>query len=371
MKIGILTLPQETNYGGILQTFAMQHTLRKMGHDAITIDRHNKREYPSLKIHIAGYLKRLAEHYLRGKNVSTKWNPFESDAEYKEKSRETQKFIERNIKLTRKIYSEQLKEIEDEYLFDAYVVGSDQVWLDGYCPNSFLDFVKRPGVIKIVYAASCGKRSFFNNPSKVKECRELSKQFIGISVREEALVAKSKEYLGVDAQWVLDPTMLLEPSDYLHVTDSQLGTEPIVFSYILDPTSEKSEFVNYVAKSLGVKVIHGNRTIEDIRLGNPFPSVDDWIHNLNRSCFVVTDSFHGTVFSILFNKPFYSICNPSRGKERFLSLVKKFNLEDRLLFSNELSGDKINLEKIDYCEVNEKLSYYRMESIKFLKNCFI
>ncbi len=190
MKIGILTLPQETNYGGILQAFALQRVLRNMGHDVLTIDRHNRREYPSFGCHIAGYMKRLAQHYLQGKkNVSVKWNPFLSSDEYDRISKDTQKFIDRNIRLTRRVFSDQLAEIDKEYRFDAYVVGSDQVWLDNYCPESFLSFVSRANVTKLVYAASCGKKSFFDNPAKLKVCRELVKDFKSVSVREEHLVA--------------------------------------------------------------------------------------------------------------------------------------------------------------------------------------
>lgn len=137
MKIGILTLPQETNYGGILQAYALQHTLRGMGHDAITIDRHNRKEYPSWWIHFAGYCKRIIQHYLEGKNVTTKWNPIVSPEEYAILSSETQRFIDRNIKLTKRVFSDELADIENEYQFDAYVVGSDQVWQEYYCPASF------------------------------------------------------------------------------------------------------------------------------------------------------------------------------------------------------------------------------------------
>lgn len=367
MRIGILTLPQETNYGGILQAFALQKVLRDMGHEVLTIDRHNRRQYPSLKIHIAGYAKRLMQHYLQGKAITTKWNPFQSDADYAEVSVQTQRFIDRNIRMTRRFFSDQLKEIEDEYQFDAYVVGSDQVWLDSYCPNSFLDFVRRPEVVKVVYAASCGKRSFFNSPSKVGICRKLCGQFSGISVREQSLVHLCKEKLGIDAQWVLDPTMLLTPSDYLAATDNKVGDEPIVFSYILDATPEKTALINKVAQQLGLKVVDGNRTQEDVNAGRPFPSVDDWIHNLNRARFVVTDSFHGTVFSILFNKQFLTVSNAARGKARFSSLLGLFGLEERLM-EDELSGvTRIMNSPIDYQHVNIILENAHEKSTQFLK----
>ncbi len=370
MKIGILTLPQETNYGGILQAFALQRILCDMGHEVLTIDRHNRREYPSLMIHFAGYCKRLFFHYLQRRHeISTKWNPFISEEEYKASSAKTQQFIERNIRLTCHVFSDELAKIEEKYRFDAYVVGSDQVWLDNYCPASFLDFVHRNDVKRVAYAASCGKKSFFNSPSKVNQCRGLAKLFNGISVREEQLVAKCKEQLGVNAVWVLDPTMLLGPNDYLKSIITNVGGEPVLFSYVLDTNSEKKNLVNFISKSLRLQIVNGNRIEEIGNNSKAFPSVDDWIGNISRSNFVVTDSFHGTVFSILFNKPFISVINKERGADRFRSLLHKFGLERRLI--TDIKIEELSLliqEKIDFNLVNKILKDEKEKSLSFLRN---
>ena len=113
MKIGILTHPLETNYGGILQAFALQKVLRDMGHDVYTIDRHNTPRYPSVFRQFLSFCKRNLLHYLKGKNVSTAWNPFISEKDFKYISNNTQKFIDKNIQLTDRIDSHQLREIDD------------------------------------------------------------------------------------------------------------------------------------------------------------------------------------------------------------------------------------------------------------------
>ncbi len=370
MKIGILTLPQETNYGGILQAFALQRTLIKMGHDAITIDRHNCKEYPSIKIHIAGFCKRLFQHYLQGKrNVSTKWNPFISADEYKSASAETQKFIDRNLRLTKRVFSNQLDEIEKEYQFDAYIVGSDQVWLDYYCPASFLDFVKRKDVKRVTYAASCGQKSFFKNAAKVSQCRDFAKLFNGISVREAQLIEKCKEYLGIDVQWVLDPTLLLNPSEYLDATRPDIiDKEPVLFSYILDSNEDIKVIVNTIANKLNLPIVNGNRIHEIGNAGKVYPSVDSWLQNINRARFVITDSFHGTVFSILFNKPFLSIGNYGRGIERFQSLLERFELDDRLFTNIDLESILLKVNtNIDFERVNRIINEERVKSFEFLQ----
>ena len=376
MRIGILTLPLEVNYGGILQAFALQKTLVKMGFDVVTIDRHNRREYPSIWKHIAGYLKRNFQHYMLNKDICTKWNPFISDEVFLILSSNTQKFINRNIRLTKRVYSDELKKIDEEYKFDAYVVGSDQVWLDYYCPDSFLTFVDRPNVLKVVYAASCNERnSFFNKASKVRLCRRLVKNFQGTSVREKFLVPKCQERLGIEAEWVLDPTMLLAPEEYLEVIDSKEGYDPVVFSYLLDDTPSKRIIVDSIAKKLGIPCVDGNikgKVDGYVRKVQPYPSVDDWLHNLHRSRFVVTDSFHGTVFSILFNKPFVTIGNARRGLNRFKSLLELFGLESRMIQEEEFSKiwDIVD-EEVIFASVNDCLNKWREKSLSFIKKNLI
>lgn len=373
MKIGILTHPLELNYGGTLQAFALQKTLLNMGFNAVTIDRHNRREYPSLGRHIASYFKRQFEYYFKGKDVCTRWNPFITDKEYDILSSNTQKFIEKNIRLTRSVYSDELEKIDNEYLFDAYIVGSDQVWLDSYCPNSFLDFVHRPNVKKLVYAASCNeKNALFKNPKKIKICRRLAKDFCGISVREKHLVPISRDKLGVDAEWVLDPTLLLTPLDYLDVIDLIETTNPIVFSYMLDDSSVKRNFVSSIAHELKLPVVEGNligKINGYVRRIEPYPSIDNWINNLNRSKFVVTDSFHGAVFSILFNKPFVVLVNEKRGYKRFESLLSLFGLGSRLI----KEGDVVNIKylinsDIDFDYLNSILTEERNKSVSYIIN---
>ena len=373
MRIGILTLPLETNYGGNLQAFALQTVLRRMGHDVVTIDRHNRRRYPSLKSNILGFLNRNYKYYVKGELVSTQWNPFISNQDYNIISSETQKFINRNIKLTKSIWSDELDKIEEEYKFDVYIVGSDQVWLSKYCPASFLDFVTRDNVIKLFYAASCGKDSFFSNQDKLNVCKKLSKDFKGISVREEKLVSLCQRHLNVEAKYVLDPTMLLTPQDYLSATINMVPSNPIIFSYILDNSKEKDHIISYVQHKLSLDVINVNVEESYVKGKNTditkciYPSIDDWLNNLNRSKFVITDSFHGTVFAILFNKPFITIGNPKRGVERFNSLLNKFGLERRLItLENIRNLDELIIENDNFLIINSQIERFRKISIDFL-----
>lgn len=373
MKIGILTLPQEMNYGGILQAFAMQKVLRDMGHEVYTIDRHNRREYPSLWVNILGFGKRWKQFLFEHKDVSLYWNPQMSDEVYRKISANTRDFVSRNMQMTRECWSDELAEIEAEYKFDVYVVGSDQVWLPGYYPNSFLDFVKRSEVVRVIYAASCGQHSFAEHPLAKKTAKDLASKFSGISVRESALVKLSQDVLGMDATHVLDPTMLLTPEDYLAATTDNVGQEAIVFSYILDKTSDKQSLVDFISRKVGapsvaVNAPKGYVKRKGINLDEcVFPPIDNWIRNLYRAEYVVTDSFHGTAFSILFNKQFVVVGNKQRGMERFKSILKLFGLEDRLVLDyNHDEIEKIMASPIDYEKVNTRLEEMRKLSREFL-----
>ena len=373
MRIGVLTLPLETNYGGILQAFALQKVLRDMGHDVYTIDRHTVPSYPSRFRQLVSFVKRNIQYLFLGKDVSTSWNPFITENEYKRISRNTQYFIDNNIKLTKKVASSTLWEIENTYKFDAYVVGSDQVWLPHYCPDSFLPFVHRNDVIKIVYAASCGENSFIEVDGLRQKCVRLSKEFQAFSCRELFLSEKAHKILGCKVDHVLDPTMLLKKEDYLSIIFLKSSKEPILFSYILDMSKMKSLIVDKISLYFKLNIINGNvdryyrkglgLNIEDCI----FPSVDNWINGFNNAKFVVTDSFHGTVFSIIFNKQFIVIGNKKRGMDRFISLLNMFGLESRLVDNYEEALKLVNYP-IDYCRVNAILEKEIIKSKDFLLN---
>lgn len=374
MRIGILTHPLETNYGGVLQAYALQQTLIRMRYDAITIDRHNKEEYPSLLRHILSFGKRLFRHFfLKQKNISIYWNPFISEQDSAYISQNIQKFINRNIRLTRRVFSSELNKIDNEYHFDAYVVGSDQVWLPNYCPNSFLDFVNRKDVIKIFYAASCGATSWADKQEIKNKCQTLALDFKGISVREKHLVDLSQQELGVKAELVLDPTMLLRKEDYISLLDNTQDMQECIFSYILDKSDLKQKIINSVHQKVGIEVKHGNvkkyyykkkhKNLDDFI----FPSIESWLEGFRNAKYIITDSFHGTVFSIIFNKQFVVIGNPHRGMNRFISLLEIFGLTDKLV-SSEDEALKILEKPINYNKINDIIERYRNSSIKFIKD---
>ncbi|MPM32388.1 hypothetical protein SDC9_78950 [bioreactor metagenome] len=376
MKIGILTQPLHNNYGGLLQAYALKEVLQSLGHEVIIINRQSKkvttfRKYGS-----------VVKSILIGRTIAP--NAFLNESQREVISRETRKFREKYIpNLTHLITDNEGMQDLNNMGFDAYVVGSDQCWRPRYSPsirNYFLDFAINDNRVKrIAYAASFGVSQWEFTNEDTDVCRELLKKFNAISVREDAAIDLIKNKLGRDdAIHVLDPTMLLSKEHYNNLRESEkIPDSPGNLNvYVLDKTPEKDKLVRQIEvklqlkafEVLPVKKINEQKVtkdnIEDFVYLNPA----SWIRGFQDAKLVVTDSFHGTVFSILHNVPFIVIGNIERGLSRFQSLLKMFGLEDRLI----TDVDTIKIEyftdkKIDWARVNKILDKEREKSLEFLK----
>ena len=371
MKIGILTHPLDNNYGCLLQAYALQKTIKSMGHEVVTINRFSNPKVAFLA-QFKNWAKRIASYYIKGNNVRLCWNPNLTMDMKRVLFSQAQKFVDRNITNTGIVFPSDLERIDKEYQFDAYVVGSDQVWLPNFSLNCFLDFVHRDNVKRIFYAASTGSTSFADIPSIAMKCKNLSRKFSGISVREDSLLPVVKKALGRDAIQVLDPTLLLDAKDYLAACVEKEDDSPIIFTYILDKTYDKQVLVGKVQKELQLPIVAGSVEKDYERGKNMdinkciYPSVDHWILNMARAKFVVTDSFHGTCMAITFRKPFVVVGNKARGLNRFLSLLSLFNLENRMITdSTQLSPSFYS--QLDNKYISELLKKKRTEAIDFIK----
>ena len=197
--------------------------------------------------------------------------------------------------------------------------------------------------------------------------------FNKISVREDSGVKLCKDFLGVEAQHVLDPTLLLNKNNYMSLIKKSYDGNRTLFSYVLDKSEDKIEFVEFMAKEKGLKIVtcmSEDKLIPGVTKDFSkciYPSVDKWLNGFNNAEFVVTDSFHGTVFAIIFNKQFVTIGNERRGMARFESLLKMFGLEDRLV-TDFVDIVPLLSRQINFNHVNKLIEKYKIESIKFLEN---
>ena len=221
MKIGILTLPLHTNYGGILQAYALQQVLQGMGHEAMVLDE-EKQFHFSLKRRIEMYVKGKVKRLLQGKNAII-YSPEYYKQLWAARTRYTGQFVSEHI--VRRVVKDVSEISEGE--FDAFVVGSDQIWRARYAQpfpgvgNAFLLFSKGWDIKRISYAASFGTDNWEYNKSDTVNCSMMAQAFDAISVREASGIMLCREYLGVDAQQNIDPTLLLDADDYVKLVKSK------------------------------------------------------------------------------------------------------------------------------------------------------
>ena len=370
MKIGILTLQPRTNFGGILQTYAMQETLKKMGHNTVLLDSNPFVSLPARRRYLI-YFKRAIQKYILGKNIAIKIDQ-KINKDFSFISQHTITFINHNI--TKEERKKDFSDIKADE-FKAFIVGSDQIWRPKYfhthIKQAFLAFAKDWNVKRIAYAASFGTDEWEYSPEETAECSTLAKMFDAISVREASAVEICKERLGVEATHLLDPTMLLTAEEYIKLfqeakTPKSTGN---LMCYILDRNEETNKITGLVSSQKGLTAFHTNSRVED---GNaPIeervqPPVENWLRGFYDAEFVITDSFHACVFSILFNKPFIVYGNKERGMARFNSLLSIFNLQERLVATPQEAQEIIN-KAIDWKNVNDTLDKWREKSNKFLK----
>lgn len=337
MKIAIMTQPLGGNYGGMMQAYALQQVLKRMGHEVVTIDR---------QLNEGRFLWRMARYAKRSLSRVTgrRKAPVFIEAHYPQIFLNTYAFMDQHISLSTRIASEaELKRHFGSNRYDAVIVGSDQTWRPRYSPNIFnyyLDFLQGDEIKRVAYASSFGTDRWEYTEQETDRCARLAQRFDSISVREASGVALCKRHLGVDASAVLDPTLLLDKHHYggLIKDHHYHITEGAIFAYWLDPSVTKVQATALVSARDNKEVISCKARLE---LNNVSSSrledymmlpVEQWLSSFASCSLVLTDSFHGVVFSIIFEKPFVAVINKERGGSRFESLLKSLNLEKNLVY---------------------------------------
>lgn len=373
MKIGILTLPLNSNYGGVLQAYALQTVLKRMGHDVLEVElKKNLRwQYPPLwKIPLSFGKRFLFKYIVRRKNQKILLERYERKI-YPLLVHDIFDFISKYINQFKVD-----KFIDCKGKFDVWICGSDQIWRYKYYPffegdiaNVYLKFLGDDSCKRIAYAASFGTDNWEYPAKETAECKNWIQKFDAVSVREETGVKLCSTYYDIKAKHVLDPTMLLSKDDYVDLIEKSdvPKSKGNLFCYILDNTDEKMNVVKNIEKQRHLSPFFmngdcGNWT-EDLEKRIQ-PPVESWLRAFYDSEFIVTDSFHACVFSILFHKQFLVIGNKERGLARIYSLLSMFCLEDRL--TSDTGLDINRMKTIDYDRVDEILAKHREESRTFL-----
>ena len=373
MKVGIVTFFCVPNYGAMLQAYSLWKYLEERGHEVEFIDYAfgNAQRIPLWKCFVSRRLHGCFDVIRKKLKAYARFNIVH--------------FSDAFPRTPRVATLAGLEAIGRKY--DALIVGSDQMWNPLWCsgkslPVVMLDFASR-GKKRIAYAVSFGTKEW-KKEQNADEAGRLLREFDEICVREESGMKLVQELSGrCDAKWMVDPTLLHSSSFYGPLLDCEChNRHRYVFSYMLEEwigDEDVESVLRVVMAAKGIDEIHTDK-VSVSGLLSPVckmlhvqskVSVQTWLSGIANSDFVVTNSFHGTVFSILFHKPFLTI--PVFGKmsgmnERVMSLLSMVGLESRIINTKDLDECReVLVSAIDWDEVDRRLNAERSKADVFFK----
>lgn len=372
-----MTLPLHSNYGGILQAYALQRVVRELGFRPVT---DTSRPLP--------LQRRLRRRLWSVRRRVRMLLPARFDWEWRaprEAAASQRAFIARHItggSFVERAYGRRGR-LRLARRFRTFVVGSDQVWRAAYAdiPAQFLEVVEPGGAgrpRRISYAASFGRDDIAEySDADRRRAAELIQRFDAVSVREASGVRICREEFGVPAERHLDPTMLLTSDQYRALVARSRAAPSPAAGRMLVYRLDENEHVRSLERSL-----HDRLGLAPLGLLPPppprfreyatdparyrMPSVEEWLGSFASADFVVTDSFHGCAFSILFNRPFIVYANEKRGATRFDTLLGVFGLEHHLASSSTTTLDERVFDP-DWVAVNRVLDAERARAISYLR----
>lgn len=372
MKVSVITLHTVSNYGSALQTYATQKIIEDMGHTVEFVDYCRPQTLP----------KNNVERILNGR-IMTKlkfiWGVNDFTYQFtkslltyylERKKNIINKFIEKNIHLTKTKYFslEELK--KNPPCADIYVTGSDQVWNSiwnsGIDKAFFLDYAK-PGKLRIAFAASIGRTSFDNE--EAAETKQLLEKYDYISMREKSGVELLSD-IGIESQLILDPTLMLDKYSWKAFAKDIKEKEKYLLVYQLNLNTQMDEYAEKLAKKKKWKIIRiSYGTSEKQKSGKCIvkPTVERFLGCFVNAACVLTDSFHAIAFSLNLGVDFISVL-PPQFSVRITDILRLTKTEFRIL--NDYSDYDIADRKIDKAAVDKILEKERERGYSFLKMAF-
>lgn len=366
MQTYIITHPLRENYGGILQGIALRQVAHRIRPTCIA-------QYDIVKQKPMPFLLRLKQ---RVKAAVMRLRPSHFSQYPQYLFLKTGKNAIRTYLNTTSHY----RPLPTGNGNNRYIVGSDQVWRALYArlfktvPFYFLDFATpQERARSIAYAASFGSDTWEGTPEETEQCAQLLREFKAVSVREHSGIRLCKEVFGVEAVQMPDSTLLLQ-QDFYNELIRKMRTRkpkmPYIANYVLDSTPAIQDLLGEIAQETQLYMQPLMARMDAAHARDRFPiSVAQWLRYIRDARYIVTDSFHGCVFSIIFNVPFVCIGNAKRGTARFLSLLQTFGLENRLVTDKDAEQIIPILQTpIDWQRVNAIHETERQRGIHFLNS---
>lgn len=383
-KAALVTCYFKHNYGSMLQAYATQLVMDKLGVENETVDisningeiRKDKIKY-FLKASFTSDILLSKIGMVRNIFIK-KWNRGQYGDLSRLRDEKFDSFVTQYIRLSRAYKSKsELSEVcEDTY--HTVVVGSDQLWLPANIEADYytLNFVPEQ-VNKIAYATSFGMSSLPKH--SIEKAKKFLERINYLSVREDSGQLLIRDIANIEVPIVCDPTLLFTGEEWMHIQNEEaIEKEPYIFCYFLGNNFGHREFAIRLREKTGYKIVallHLDEYVEkdcdyaDVTPYDVGPS--EFLNYLRNARYVCTDSFHGSVFSNLYHKEFYTFRRYTRKTKqstnsRIENLLKQLGLEERLLIGNENIEECMN-GKIDYLEVEKKIEAMRQISYEYLQ----
>lgn len=363
-KVSVITYHRVYNYGATLQAYATVKCFEKLGYRAEIID------YVPEKVRDYGsFHQALYETKLFHKNpIKCVLIAILKMPSYKRRVKAFSNFINTQLPITRTYYSEQ--ELKDNIpVADIYCTGSDQVWNNTYLPVFdfvyFLSFVENKN--KIAFSASFGRKDF--TELEMKQILPYLQKYKAISVREKSGLSLLSEVDISMKENVVDPTLILNAKEWTKLSASTVPYSNYILVYQLHGNSDVENAALKIAKVLGkrtVKIVTDIYKITKCDFSAKFPTISEFLALFEHADLVVTDSFHGTAFSINFNINFI-VKNPGTTGERIQSILEMTGLLDRIV-TTEKDAVELSKQKINFKECNRRIEEERNKAFNFLKN---
>lgn len=354
-KIGIITWHYFFNVGSNFQAYALQHTLESLGRDVRIIN--YRRGHVSIARRIKGYIRySLCNIYSFLPEFGKTYLGFE-------------KFQKDYMHLTPLTNKKDIAKYNQ--FFDVFICGSDQVWAPNVLDDVFLlSFVKKDKR-KVSYAASIGLPSI--PESKKSVYRQYLPRFDAVSVRERQGAELLKKEFQIDAEVVLDPTLLMKPEDWRKMTSQKrIVRDNYIYCYFRGKQSWQIEYVKEIARQTGKKIVISSLLKIDKKEADVLiPSVHpmQFLSLIHDADLVFTDSFHGMAFSLIFHKSFYVFYrftdnDPVNQNSRIDNLKTITGLQDRIITDKNAV---LSQKPIDYDDVDRRLDEERKKTLCFLE----
>lgn len=355
MNVALLNFPFDNNYGGNLQRYALMKVLEGMGHNVTHLYTCYSWNLPGRNRYFT-LLKRIINRLVK-RRIDSVYPEYKTEYLNHKHSYVVRRFYDRYVNHTDSITPyDSFKKYRN---YDAYIVGSDQVWrrsMSGWFPypTMFFDFIRdRKDVKRISYGVSFGN-TIDELPNEEKPLiNELYNLFSATSVREDSGLRLFEKYgwISPQAVQVLDPTLLLPREHYIKLIEAgkTKKSEGNLFCYVLDRNSEVLGVIDEIAKERNLKPFEVSLEYDKM------VTVEQWLRSFLDADYIVTDSYHGFIFSIIFHKPVKLTYNSRRGNERFESVMRLLN------YNPELGTP-------DWDRIENVLSVERNKSVEFLIN---